>query len=198
MKTSSLFHLSLLLLLLVTFSGSVQADLAKPTRHQVDVRIQLMNGAAFPGYTFFIRYDAEYDPSGYWKKWTDTTAVVVLESEKEAAPGYAWGLFARDTAGREYKSLREFDPSETERYKPDFEYYLDQIVIERVGFGMVTYKVVDRKKMGGSGDRQTIQKGEVGSPGEFDWAMAVMPIVCFLGLVAFLIVRKRKTSQLHV
>lgn len=186
---------SLLLLpvLFVLGLSPLMADVA--TEGEVDVQVELMNGAQFKGFTFFIKYQSYTYNMGYQPSGLSEVVLEAGKSFETGGRGDASKLYARDSKGKVYES-KEMVGGVASDFDRNVSYYLDQIEITKVKKGVISYKVVARKKMGPNGEVLEIMKSDVvnDEPGKGKWMLFTIPVVCLIGLVAFFILRSRKRS----
>ena len=169
------------------------ADVA--TEGEVDVQVELMNGAQFKGFTFFIKYQSYTYNMGYQPSGLSEVVLEAGKSFETGGRGDASKLYARDSKGKVYES-KEMVGGVASDFDRNVSYYLDQIEITKVKKGVISYKVVARKKMGPNGEVLEIMKSDVvnDEPGKGKWMLFTIPVVCLIGLVAFFILRSRKRS----
>ena len=161
---------------------------------EVDVKVELINGKDFPGFEFFIRYqnyhyDMGYQPDGL----TDIVLEPGLVTETNGRGDQSL-LYARDEKGNEFVSKTEVGGVDSD-FGPNVAYYLDQIEVISVKNGEIKFKIAARKKMSGDDKVLKIIKGDV-SDGEMStWLIILVPIFCLTGLVAFFVLRRRKSGD---
>lgn len=177
-----------LILFMFVGNNAVWADIA--TRDEVSVKVELMNGARFPSFEFYIRYQSYHYDMGYQP---DPLTDVVLEAGKPIETGQRGArsfLYARDKkSGRQYASKKEIGGTIAER-GVDVSHYVDQIEVLSLRKGEVKFKVVARKRMNHNGEVMEILKGDV-TGGKANWLMILVPIICLSGLVAFFLLRRK-------
>jgi hypothetical protein len=168
----------------------LQADVA--TEGEKGVRVELLNGADFPGFKFFIKYQHYHYNMGYQKGEVND---VVLEKGKIVETGDRYSsslLYAVDDKGNEFVSKEEIGGSVIDHAK-SASYHLHQIKVLNVKDGTIEFKVAAKKKMNEKDEVVKVMRSEVGGitgSGEMNWTLVVVPIVCVLGLIAFFIVRR--------
>lgn len=184
-------QLLFLALFLAIGTHTAWADIAN--EDEVDVKIELMNGAKFPSFEFYIRYQSYKYDMGYQP---DGLTDVVLEAGKPTETGQRGDkslLYARDKNGREYVSQEELGGVVTDR-GVNVGYYLDQIEVVSLKKGVLKFKKV-RKIIGTNNEVLEILKGDVSGGGKVSWMFILVPIVCLTGLVAFFILRRREGGK---
>lgn len=183
--------LLLIPMLLVLGLSPLMADVA--TEGEVDVQVELLNGAKFPGFTFFIKYQSYTYNMGYQPS---ELSEVVLEAGKAFQTGGRGDqskLYARDSKGKVYES-KDMIGGVASDFDRNVSYYLDQIEVTKIKKGVISYKVVARKKMGVNGEVLEIKKSDVvnDDANKGRWMLFTIPVVCMIGLIAFFVLRNRK------
>lgn len=192
MHTMKNFRFLFLALFMALGTHAAWADIAN--EDEVGIKIELMNGAKFPGFEFYIRYQSYTYNMGYQPT---ELSDIVLEAGKPTATGQRGDrslLYARDSKGREFVSKKEVGGVVTDR-GVNVAYYLDQIVVTSLKKGEIKFKTV-RKIIGTNDEVLEIIKGDVGvgGGGKSNWMIAILPLLSLAGLVAFFILR-RKTGR---
>lgn len=178
----------LMCLLVVAGLGRLQADIA--TEGEVDVKVQLMNGDSFKGFTFYIRYQNYTYNMGYQPSGITEVTLKPGDHVETGGRGDASLLYARDKNGKEYVSKVEVG-GVAQGQSSDVSYILHQIEVSSVKKGVIKFKVVSQQKIGAAGKVLEVMQGAV----SFDWTMVVLPIACLLGLVAFFFFRRQRPGK---
>jgi hypothetical protein len=182
MKTSALLLLGFFLVL---GAQRAHADVIAPKGPVPVIMVELVNPADFPGFNFYIR-------EGFGSE------KMYLEAGKQVKTGgfrwHGYALFAEDKQGNQFESKDWIYSSDLERSKRVDYHYVEQIKVLAVGNGEVKFEAkwikVDKNgsmRMDKNGKTKVV-KGEV----EMNWLVMVVPVVCLLGLVAFLLLRGKQ------
>lgn len=189
---SSKLHFFILAALLLISSG-LRADIADDnnSEQRIYVHVELMNGAKFPGYQFFVQYQTYEGYGGY-----DPDSLLEMPlSPGISQPTSEYGdksfIFARDSTGKLFQSTVKFGGSRMEM-EPDFAYLVQRIDVVSIRNGEIEVKLVATMKMVDYEEVIEMKKGTVGSQSQEIIRFALLPAVCLLGLIAFFVVRRRK------
>jgi hypothetical protein len=183
-KRSLLLFFSFLLVLGVQ---RVQADVA--TEGEMGIKVELVNPTNFPGFNFYIQYQTYHYDMG-WQP--GATSKVFLEAGKHVSTGDRYSsslLYAEDKQGNVFVSKEEIGGSVIEKGK-NVAYHLHRIKVLSVKDGEVQFQIKEKQKVDENGKVLKVMKSEV----EMNWVVIMVPIVCLLGLVAFLVVRGKRNA----
>lgn len=173
--------------------GSAYADVAN--EGEVDVQVELLNASKFPGFTFYIKYQHYTYNMGYQPSSLDEVTLEAGKAYETGDRGDASKLYARDAKGKVYES-KEMIGGVAKELSSSVSHYLDQIEVTKIKKGVISFKVVARKKMGNDGEVLEIKKSDVvNEEGKGNWMLFTIPVVCLIGLIAFFVLRNRSKGQ---
>lgn len=186
-RLSVLFFCALLLC-----GNRLKADLADEGGLQpVNVHIELTNSEKFPGYHFFILFQNYADYGGYEPDSLEEVNLLSGVPQSTSDFGDMSYIFARDSAGNIFQTKLKYG-GRVDVVDPDFAYLVKKIEVLRIANGEIEVKVVSTVKMLDYEEVFEMKKGAV--DGQNWLRVALLPLVCLLGLVAFFLMRRRQSS----
>ena len=172
-----------------------KADIADDNGlERISVHVQLMNGDKFPGYEFFVHYQGYLYYGGYEPDSVQEVPLTPGVSQATSEYGDKSYIYARDAAGKIYHSEMKYGGS-IEELNPDYAYLLKKIEVIRITDDAIEVKVVGTMKMVDYEEVIEMKKGAVGGQVSEMLRFAILPLVCFLGLILFFVIRRRQTSR---
>jgi hypothetical protein len=182
----------LLALFLVMVSGLLHADLAKPRKMPVqpglERRVQLINGEDYPEFQFYL-YVTERESR------SELPELQLLEPGKWAAVGKSGeGFYVRAVKGEEFFDSNRLSGNVEYTLDRNGSYRLEKVKIKSFEEGVLKIEIRSRDMQDESGNEiEAPSKGSVGGLGIFP--TLILPAVCLLGLVAFLVFRRKSARS---
>ena len=182
------------MLMLIGF-GTAKAGIADDNGSaDISVHVQLMNGDKFPGYEFFVHYQGYLDYGGYEPDSVKEMPLTPGVSQATSEYGDKSYIYARDAAGKIYRSEMKYGGS-VEEFNPDYAYLLKKLEVIRITDDAIEVKVVGTMKMVDYEEVIEMKKGAVGTQVSEMLRFALLPLVCLLGLILFFVIRRRQASH---
>jgi hypothetical protein len=178
--------------LLVLGVQRAQADVA--TEGEVAVKVELVNPTNFPGFNFFVKYQTYHYDMG-WQPGPVNKVYLTAGQHVETGARFSKSyLYAEDKQGNEFVSKEEIGGSVIDKGK-SLAYYLQQVKVLAVKGGEVQFEVKSVLKVDDDGKTKEVKADKLEKGGmEMNWWVVAVPVVCLLGLVAFLMLRGKGNS----
>ncbi len=170
------------------FAFPVMADLA--TAGEVDLRIELLNGEEFEGYTFFVEYQTYYYEYGYQE---GPIREVELEPGKDINASGRGGrskIYARNEDGDLFES-EEAVGGVVNNASDDVLAYVDQYNVVSMKDGKLKLEHKARIMHLHNGEKIEVSKSGI----DFSLAGIIMSLACLVALVLFFIFRKKSPAK---
>jgi hypothetical protein len=174
------------------FPATLKADVA--IEGQVTIMVELMNGEAFPGYSFYTEYQTYHYDRGYQPGGVVIAELLKGKPIEASGRGDVSAVFAKGPDGKIYKSEGTVGGDKC-CYPSGVSYLLQQIEIDAVEGEVVKFHVKDLLEVDEDGKTTSTKKGSITgvSIGGIDILLIALPLACISALFLFWRMRKPKT-----